>query len=256
MYRFDGILKKDENGNFVLDSNGMLDIDANGQGYAKLTTEQETWFYNLLNETLTGSNASAEGYSVIVLNHYALDDCDGANVLNGRINGSENGGVVLNYQTQSPVNFHNSIGNSDGTSSALILNSVANMRNRVADNSTQGYAKGEVNNFGDILQKWQDNGGKFIAWICGHSHTDYFYYPKKYPNLLCVVLEKAGVERDTSVAKRSNNSISALSANFYAIDTTTGMFKIVRLGLNTNKNLRAKNTLCYNYINKWVISET
>lgn len=257
IFRFDGILAKDSNGNFIIDKNtGMLTIADDGQGYAKLTTEQETWLYNKLNETLDSNNAAYD-YSVVVVCHYPLDDCDGWNVLgtNGNrpnwSNVSENGGIVLNHKTGDTVNFHYGSGNS-----AFILDEIFNMRNRVQSGSTAyGYNKGLVNNMGDIIQKWQSNGGKFVAWVCGHTHVDKFYYPKKYPNILCAVIDQAGSLRDHNQEYRNQDDYSNNIANYLSVDTQNGLFKIVRFGLNKDKLLTAKNYLCYDYINKFVVNE-
>ena len=249
MYRFDGILAKDGNGDFVLDEDNMLAIADNGQGLAKLTTEQETWLYNLLNETLDETSAVYD-YSVVCLSHYPLDDCDGFNVLTDKANTNPNGGIVLDYKTTDPVNFH--WGYSD---SPLTLSSTFDMRNRVANSSSYGFTKGSVNNIGDILQKWQDNGGKFVAWICGHTHVDRFYYPKKYPNLLNIVIDQAGSLREHAIARRNQSEENNNCANFYSIDTQNGYIKIVRLGLTTNRLLRKINFLVYNYKTKIVREE-
>jgi len=256
IYRFDGILARDDNGDFIIDSEtGMLAIADGGQGIAKLTTEQETWLKNLLDETLDSNNA-AYGYSVIVLCHYPLDDCDGFNSL-GNIDGDNrgwsnvgaNGGIVLNHRTGDTVNFHT------GSANAPIELVYYTLRNRVPYSSAVGYADGNVNNIGDILQKWQDNGGNFVAWICGHTHSDKFYYPKKYPNMLCVGIDQAGKNRTHNVAYRNNNMLNNTCANYYSIDTQNSLFKIIRFGLTTDKTLSAKNYLCYNYKTKMVINE-
>lgn len=67
-----------------------------------------------------------------------------------------------------------------------------NMRNRVADTSTIGYKKGDINHIGDIISSWIDNGSKCIAWISGHVHNDYMLYTAKYPNIPIVAIDKTG----------------------------------------------------------------
>lgn len=252
IYRFDGILKSTkEDGTitgFEFDNNDMIDIADGGEGLAKLTTEQETWLYNTLQETLD-PESDAYGFEVILLCHYPLEDLPAGNVLN------ESGcnttyGKVLNYRTKDRVNFE--FHSADTTAT---LDNTFDLRNRVKTSGTRGFSKGSVNNFGDILQLFQDNGGKIIAWICGHTHVDHFYYPAKYPNILTVVIDRAGETRPNNISRRNSNSDNTLCANFYAIDVLKGLFKIVRLGLNTNSMLMPLNTLCYDYKNKKVISE-
>ena len=116
--------------------------------------------------------------------------------------------------------------------------------------------EGEANpNFGDILQHFKNNGGKFVAWISGHTHSDHFYYPKQYPDILVVVIDQAGALRDHSETARSVDMDLRLCATYYAIDTKSGLLKIVRLGLTSDRFLRPKNMLCYDYIHRKVISE-
>lgn len=274
MYRFDGILKSNKTDNRItsFEANGstvdfsdyagnMLDKDTDaqyGDGFAKLTTEQETWLYNKLMETLD-SNSSVYGYSVICLAHYPLDNLPGANTLDeDGCNVSDSGGKVLNYRTNDKVNFEIS----DKTSTS-IQNDDFNMRNRERNTSYNymntsrtghGFSKGSVNNMGDILQLFQDKGGEIIAWICGHTHLDHFYYPAKYPNILNVVIDRAGENRPNGVSRRSTAD-NSLCANFYAVDIINKRFKIVRLGLNMNSRLMPLNVLTYDYGNKKVLSE-
>lgn len=249
IYRFDGILKKDINGDFVVNSQtGMLDIASGGDGYAKLTTEQETWLKGLLDEVLD-EESSVYGYSVICLAHYPLDDLPARSVLDEAGKNSTYGKVV-NYQTTDVVNFENTMGDS-----TAVLNAAFNMDNRVQDSSTYGFHRGDVNNMGDILKKFQDNGGEIIAWICGHTHTDHFYYPEKYPDILNVVIDRAGENRSNAISNRNTASDTCLCANFYAVDTNSKYFKIIRLGMTKDRRLRSKETLCYDYGNKKVLSE-
>lgn len=251
MYRFDGILAKDGKGDFITDGNGMLAIAANGDGMAKLTTEQETWLKGLLDETLD-AQSDVYGYSVVCIAHYPLEDRPHNNSLdaNGCNNDYTNGGMVLNHRTHETIAFEYDISNGSGE-----LNHHFNMRNRIAVNNSYGYVKGEVNNMGDILQHFKNNGGKFVAWISGHTHSDHFYYPKQYPDILVVVIDQAGALRDHSETARSVDMDLRMCANYYAIDTKSGLLKIVRLGLTSDRFLRPKNMLCYDYIHRKVISE-
>ena len=108
---------------------------------------------------------------------------------------------------------------------------------------------------GDIIQNYIDHNGKFVAWICGHTHVDHFYYPRKYPKLLVVSIDQVGALRDHSAAARPAEMDMRLCTNYYAIDTENGLFKIVRLGLTYDRYLRPKRTICFDYINRKVISE-
>lgn len=262
MYRFDGTLKtikeNDAITSFVFDNNNMIDVKDNYEGLAKTTTEQETWFYNKLMETLDPEN-DAYGYEVICVDHYPLDDLPAGNILDQ--NGcNTTSGKVLNYRTNDRVNFE-----FENVNTTANLSNTFWLNNRIIDSNYDytesgrkgyGFTRGDDNNFGDILQFFQNQGGKVIAWICGHTHRDHFYYPAKYPNILTVVIDRAGEKRTNTYTRRNSLGNNTLCANFYAIDIIHGQFKIIRLGLNTNSRLEALNTLCYDYKNKKVISET
>ncbi len=250
MYRFDGILAKDSNGDFIVGQDGMLSIAEGCEGLAKLTTEQETWFKNLLDEILD-TESDVYGYSVVCMAHYPLEDRPANNQLDSNgCNTSELGGMVVSHRTNEPIPFEQ-----DLTNTSVALDGRFNMRNRVISSNNWGYEKGNVNNFGDLIQHFKDNGGKFVAWISGHTHSDQFYYPLRYPDILTVVINQAGALRPHGSANRPADMDMRMCANYYAIDTASGLLKIVRLGLTNDRFLRPKNTLCYDYIHKKVISE-
>jgi hypothetical protein len=169
-------------------------------------------------------------------------------------NQNERGGAVMSYKTSSVANFHKE----DVTS--IIFSNIYNLRNRIDNGYSttkdwHDYVKGNVNNFGNIISEWIDNGGKFIAWLSGHSHRDYMFYPAKFPNMLNITIDQAGNLNDPHSGDRSSNTESATCANFFVADTQNGLIKIVRLGFTMNKYLNSHRYICYDYINKKVISE-
>lgn len=222
-------------------------------GVKHSTQEQETWLASVLAETLDSNNA-AYGYSVIFLCHYPLDDFSGNNEEwdnNSHrfvYNQKSTGGRVMNHLTDDVTRFHAL------KTTAFASDVKFNMRNRVADSSEYGYSKGTTNYIGDIINEWVNDGGKYIAWLCGHTHFDYMWYSTKYPNLINIGVDKAGYSRGSSFANRESGNARYCS-NFYAIDANAGLFKIVRFGLNINKQFERKTLLCYDYINKVVLNE-
>ncbi len=236
MNRYDGTI--DENGNPVSDS--WVDNARN---------DQELWLIERLAETLN-IESDVYGYSVIFLCHYPLEDFSGRNEewneTNHRFtyNHKPVGGCVMNEITNSPTVFH------DKRTNAYTANARHHMHNR----TTSRFTKGAFNYIGDIIQEWVDDGGKYVAWICGHTHVDYMWYPTAYPTLLNVVIDKAGYSRGSDIADREEGD-ARYCANYYSIDTDLGLFKIVRIGLNSNKYLDNKDILCYDYINKRVLNE-
>ena len=219
------------------------------------TGEQETWLAARLADTLD-SNNDAYGYSVIFLCHYPLDDWSGDNETwddathKFIFNCNAAGGRVMSYKTGAHVNFHLE------NSGSLSLDKRFSMRTKVSNaSSPYGYDKGTVNPIGDIIQTWVDSGGKYVAWLCGHCHYDMFFYPAKYPDLLCVAVNQAGNIRGTNHADRGTDLDARVCVNFYSIDTENGLFKIVRFGLASDRFMANINTLCYDYVNREVINE-
>ena len=268
MYRFDGIVEQDANGEFVRDENDMLKIAVGGEGLAKTTTEQETWIYDRMLDTIN-PQSSVNGYSIIMMSHYPLDDIVGSTVLVDKeitlSNGNkytytcnEGEGMIKNHFTG-----NNSCFSYNYMPNTSTFNDWFNMRNRIKDlSSTYGYKKGSFNLFGEMIDNFMNvdgsierTKGKFIAWLCGHTHVDYFYYPKNYQNILNICINQTGNLRDQNLADRPSGSKERLCANYLAINTTSGSLKMVRLGLNMDRNLRPVNYTFYDYINRRIISE-
>ena len=224
-----------------------LDCMHFNDGVLYTNNDQETWLTEKLQETLTSGN-SAYGYSVVFLCHYPIDDYSGANeqwddtTHKFIYNQKSNGGHVMDASTGRSVTFHS------GDSYTAVARFC--MRNKVG--TPDDYSKGSNNPIAEIIQTWMNNGGKFIAWLSGHTHTEYMYYPTRYPNMLCVGLSQAGNTRGTNEGNRSDSSSMHTSANIIVIDTQNKLFKIIRLGKTLDKNLTAHVSLCYNYSTKTV----
>lgn len=239
IHRFDGIINP-ETGEILT------------QGVRKLTAEQEVWLIEKLNETLD-SDSAAYGYSVMVLCHYPLDDFSGDNKEWNETehafdyNHKADGGRVMNGKTNDATSFH------WPTSNSYEAENRFSMRGRGTNDSKNN------NNTGEIIKAWMQNGGKFIAWVSGHRHVDGLWYPTKFPEIPSITLDQAGWLRGGGTSNRYVSLVSEryrLCANFYSIDTENGYIKIVRIGQNMNKLMRVVNYLCYDYINKKVISES
>lgn len=241
IHRFDGVVNP-STGEIV------------SSGLKKLTAEQEEWLIARLNETLPGSGDSAAGYSVVVCGHYPLDDF--SETTNGKnrtwndgwvCNANQNGGIVYDHKTGDITNWHFTAIKSIDSDRKYCY------RNRVG--TTSSWSKGTVNNIGDIIQNFKNNGGKFVAFLCGHFHSDMMFYPKSYPDLLNIAVTQTGWLRGGGSENKENLNCTRLSANYIGIDTATGHIKIVRLGSKANKYLAPLHYICYDYINKKIVNE-
>ena len=250
MHRFDGVMSFNN-------TTGRWEISSDGLKHK--TDEQEQWLFDRLMETLTTGNA-AYGYSVVVCGHFPLDDFSGDNMQwdeNSHkfvCNRNENGGRVISQKTNDVVNFNFYPTTYTSYDRKFVW------RNRVDNGYSQGapwpnYTKGTENNVGEIIQKWQQDGGKFVAFFSGHVHGDLMYYPTKFPSLLTIAINQAGGIRPNNLGDKSDITYGRMVANYYAIDTFHGFLKIVRIGMKDTMHLMSLRYLCYDYINKKVISE-
>lgn len=217
-------------------------------GVRYTSNDQETWLAAKLQETLTSGNA-AYGYSVIFLCHYPLDDYSGNNETwddtNHRFTFNKNagGGHVMDANTQRMVNCHYGL--------SFTAEAKFSMRNRVGTVGSPSYSKGSDNPIGDVIQSWMNSGGKYVAWLSGHTHTEYMYYPAKYPNMLVIGLPQAGNTRGNNQTDRANDSEMHTCANLVVIDTQNSYIKIVRIGKTMDKSLMRFEKLCYQYAGKY-----
>lgn len=245
MHRFDGIVDPET---------GLRVEGSVGVKKENLTTEQEEWFVARLNETLDSTNA-AFGYSVVVACHFPLDDYTKYNAKpwserNGDytdFNRNDDGGVVMDYKTGESSNWQYM-----QQFPPFDMASYFCLRNHTGFDRQGFPVKGEVNNFGNIIDAFINRNGKFVVWLSGHVHCDMLYYPDNYPNILVCANTMAGQGNGTD---REDRQVNGVAANYVAIDTQNGLFKLVRLGLTTNKYLTPKNYICYDYINKKIVSE-
>lgn len=117
--------------------------------------------------------------------------------------------------------------------------------------------------YSQTLHSFIQNGGDFICWFAGHRHRDDFGYQVEYSDIFNVVEEKAGCNTGANIesnyrthdSERTINTPSQISFNFVTIDKIKKTLKIVRIGNNRDLYLRQKNTLCYNYNTKNIISQ-
>lgn len=262
IHRFDGELNPNTCFN-PTDENAWLNAeyttdrsDITTEGLKKTTAEQELWLVKRLKETLAGSGNSAEGYSVIVCGHYALDDFSGDNETwddtthKWTFNQSSSGGRVLNAAGD-PTRFHYYY------NTEMINDRIYNWRSREDRGYREGgawvnYDKGSVNNVGNIINAFIEAEGKFVAFLCGHYHSDRLFYPTLFPNILVISVPAAGHLRANGY---DCLGMDTKLANYYVFDTQLHLIKIVRIGRKNNRLLIPTNFLVYDYYNRKVISE-
>lgn len=98
------------------------------------------------------------------------------------------------------------------------------------------------------------SGGDFICWMHGDSHYDYQGVVKGHPAQYCIAFENASLNSQWNDSVRIRGSKSQDSFNFVTFDTNSKLIKIVRVGNNSDRYLRQKNCLCYDYKRKKTIT--
>lgn len=220
-------------------------------GVTQTSNAQERWLMARLADTLDSTN-SAYGYSVIICGHYPLDDFGSSGDPTAGDNKTWNdtthewicnmdSGRVINKRTNDVVNFHRY------STTAFEAEVSFHWRSR-----TSATSKGSVNNVGNVIKAWMDNGGELVAFLSGHTHADKMYYPTLFPNILNVSIEQAGHRRPSYYVNRSD---VPMIANLLFVDTNSKLLKIVRIGNTGNIRMISTSYLCYDYANRKVLAE-
>jgi len=107
----------------------------------------------------------------------------------------------------------------------------------------------EMDVFQDKVAEFVKNGGNFVVWLTGHIHYDYIGHSEKYPDQLCITIEALRCYQAMAYndADRTEGMPSQDLYNIVTIDTADGLLKIIRIGCDTDRFLRKKDTLCINY---------
>ena len=122
------------------------------------------------------------------------------------------------------------------------------------DNTSSGHGSAEIPN---VVQRFINNGGKFICYICGHSHYDYIGYLQDHPAQICIAMDATGREacNQWSDVMRYNDEISRDLFNMVQFDTSNKLIKLIRCGCNYDRYLRHKNTLSISYETKEIFAQ-
>ena len=105
--------------------------------------------------------------------------------------------------------------------------------------------------YADAVETFIGNDGKFAVWLCGHYHLDFLTYSNTHPNILFCAINQAGYRRGGGLGYRQ---VGDHCANMVTIHPASGLIKIHRIGLVSDRFLRPINVVVYDYINKKVIS--
>ena len=129
-----------------------------------------------------------------------------------------------------------------------------NTFNSLDYSSYDGNSKSSMKGFLDAIETFISSGGEFICWLNGDSHYDFQGLITGYPNQYAIAFENAGCNSQWNDSVRIKGTKSQDSFNFVTFDTNTKLIKVVRVGNNSDRYLRHKNYICYDYKNKKIIT--
>ena len=115
------------------------------------------------------------------------------------------------------------------------------------------FESSSLTHFDSVIGNWIKAGGKFVAHFAGHEHTDYIGYTDN--GVLNICVQAATSNYWWIDGKRIANTKTYDCFNIVSVDIATGILKLVRVGNNSDHYLREKKVLCYDYINKKIISQ-
>lgn len=106
--------------------------------------------------------------------------------------------------------------------------------------------------FDKVIGDWKKSGGKHVINICGHEHQDWFYKSKE--GVVNFATECATDNNEWVEGRRTPETTGWDCFNVESVDTARGLFKIIRIGHNSDSINRPKNLLTYDYVNEKIIS--
>ncbi len=106
--------------------------------------------------------------------------------------------------------------------------------------------------FEDILSEFVADGGTLIANLAGHEHHDLFSYT--LGGVLNMVVENGNSFKYWCDADRVEGTRTYDSFNVVSVDTNLGIITAIRVGNNADNFGREKSVMCYDYINKKLIT--
>lgn len=103
------------------------------------------------------------------------------------------------------------------------------------------------------------NGGTFICYMQGHTHTDYLAYPTEHPDQLIVSLASASWGRSETPLKTNDlprypETRTMDCFNLISVDSNRNILKCIRIGSNVNMLEEPRTAFSYNYETQEFIS--
>lgn len=127
-----------------------------------------------------------------------------------------------------------------------------NMDSYASPDATYDYYTLGGGDAGAVIQSWIAGGGKFVIWLCGHSHRDRFGLCSTSDDVTVRQLTKASPDR-THYEYREGKYRNAFE--LVTLDLNNGLVKFQRIGCNTDMWLTQKNALVYDFVNHKIVTQ-
>lgn len=114
------------------------------------------------------------------------------------------------------------------------------------DNTAYGWGSSSET-YMTIVDNFINNNGKFICWLCGHTHCDFIAYDSTHPNQLFIVVTTTQTQNAYEDGERTTGEQSQDAFNIIGFDTISHNIKIARIGKNMDSLLRPRNIAVINY---------
>ena len=127
-----------------------------------------------------------------------------------------------------------------------------------ADAPNNSAASDSINS---IVQNAVDNGLKFVCYLAGHHHKDYFGNVSDHPSLYALGIEKPVAPGSEGDAQRWNQGGGSLKKEWWAyeiigVNTTYGIMSVAKIGNNRDMFGRPMNHMTFDYINGEILEQS
>lgn len=103
----------------------------------------------------------------------------------------------------------------------------------------------------EVVDAFITNGGKFVCWLCGHTHFDDMRFLPDHSNQLMICVSTAKLQASLRYRRRNNKHQELF--NFYEINTTGGWIKIIRIGAGLDGRGKKLDMIGVDYINHTIL---
>ena len=93
------------------------------------------------------------------------------------------------------------------------------------------------------------NGGKFVCWLSGHTHSDYIGTVAGHGGQVVVIVDKGGEGDGYMTEDRTPGTRNQDAFNLVTVNPSKGIFVVDRIGCNRDSMMRSKKLFVFDYAN-------